>query len=282
MKLLERTIKDFDTLILERLPENAWRLKLFWLNASAKLLGGEKTSYRRLSGRSKFVVADSLGARRISNSFGQSRFWRLGFRARGVTLQKSYGFSHEELPFGGVVVDVGANMGDFLIPWNARADVTYIAIEPGPDEHDALVQNLQDSKGSVTVLQIAAGAESKVDHLYLSSEGGDNSLHEPAQWTTVIEVEQRRLDDIAALRELETIHVLKIEAEGSEPEVLAGARQVLSKTLTVLVDCGPERGPEEHATLAPVVNMMLNSGFRCTDNGPGNSLRIRFDRQGKA
>lgn len=77
-------------------------------------------------------------------------------------------------------------------------------------------------------------------------------------------VESRRLDDIAALRELETTHTLKIEAEGSEPEVLAGAKQVLSKTLTVLVDCVPERGPKKHATLVPVVNMMLNSGFRCT------------------
>lgn len=78
-------------------------------------------------------------------------------------------------------------MGDFSSPWNARPDVTYIAIEPGPGEHNALVQNLQDFKGSVTVLQIAAGAESKVDHLYLSSEGGDSSLHQPAQWTTVKE-----------------------------------------------------------------------------------------------
>ena len=40
------------------------------------------------------------------------------------------------------------------------------------------------------------------------------------------------------------IKLLKVEAEGAEPEVLLGTAKILKRIEFISVDCGPERGLE--------------------------------------
>jgi hypothetical protein len=59
------------------------------------------------------------------------------------------------------------------------------------------------------------------------------------------------------------IRLLKVEAEGMEPEVLAGALKTLANVEYVAVDAGPERGGDN--TVAPVLNILVREGFEVLD-----------------
>ncbi|MFM1953459.1 MAG: hypothetical protein RL187_668, partial [Actinomycetota bacterium] len=56
------------------------------------------------------------------------------------------------------------------------------------------------------------------------------------------------------------IDLLKIEAEGYEPEVLAGARSILPRVERITVDAGEER--EGKSTAPECVTLLTDQGFR--------------------
>ncbi|KRD29134.1 hypothetical protein ASE36_10665 [Rhizobium sp. Root274] len=56
--------------------------------------------------------------------------------------------------------------------------------------------------------------------------------------------------------------VLKIEAEGAEPEVLEGATGILANVDYVTIDCGFERGKERADTFAATNTFLADQGFR--------------------
>jgi hypothetical protein len=58
------------------------------------------------------------------------------------------------------------------------------------------------------------------------------------------------------------IKLLKIDAEGFEPEVLEGGLRTLQKVKYVSVDVSFERGILKESTLVPVLNLMLKNDFK--------------------
>jgi hypothetical protein len=74
---------------------------------------------------------------------------------------------------------------------------------------------------------------------------------------------------------IDSIDVLKIEAEGFEPEVLAGATGCLHLCKTVVVDVGPERNGRD--TAAACVDLLYANGFYLFDTRM-LSGRMRFER----
>lgn len=55
--------------------------------------------------------------------------------------------------------------------------------------------------------------------------------------------------------------LLKVEAEGAEPEVLLGSRDILRNVDYVTVACGPERGPNLLSTDVECEAIMVSEGF---------------------
>ena len=58
-----------------------------------------------------------------------------------------------------------------------------------------------------------------------------------------------------------SIKLLKIEAEGAEPEVLIGAEQTIKLCEYISVDAGPERGIEQKTTIKEVKQFLLSRNF---------------------
>ena len=65
----------------------------------------------------------------------------------------------------------------------------------------------------------------------------------------------------------ERIRLLKLEAEGAEPEILLGAGAVLSSIDYVPVDCSPERGLSQESTMIPVLEILQEKRFKAIDFG---------------
>jgi FkbM family methyltransferase len=135
-------------------------------------------------------------------------------------------------------------------------DIRYIAIEPSPADFRALEANVTSGQ---LHLAAASDAEGESD-FFVNSTDGDSSLLLPSTGSVeTIRVQTVRLD--ALLQGEHRIRLLKVEAEGFEPEVLVGSEGILSKVEFIAVDGGPERGPNEDTTIEFAINFLTNHGF---------------------
>jgi hypothetical protein len=95
----------------------------------------------------------------------------------------------------------------------------------------------------------------------VSSQNADSSFHEPNLYNDKILIPAKRLDSFFDKK----IRLLKVEAEGSEPEALIGCKKLLPKIDYISADLGFERGTSNESTLAPVTNFLLRNNFDLID-----------------
>ncbi|WP_234998860.1 FkbM family methyltransferase [Ruegeria sp. AU67] len=185
---------------------------------------------------------------------------RLELYTKGVEHRKSWLLRDYRIPIDlvrpqDIVVDVGANNGELGI-WAQSKGARYLGFEPDPKAFRALKENV----GGASAFPIALSFSNGTTNFYLSTEHADSSLFKPETVDDVIAVEKRTLDSaLLSFDNSSPIRLLKIEAEGMEPEVLAGAAEALSRAEYVAVDAGPERGGEN--TVPAVVNTLCGCGF---------------------
>jgi FkbM family methyltransferase len=137
------------------------------------------------------------------------------------------------LPAGGVMMDVGANIGLYTLEAaiHAGASGRVIAVEAAPCHVDAARANVAlNGLRNVTVVHAAAGAAPGHARLAMPSRGnrGEFTLgHSDADLT--IDVTVRTLSDIAAEAGIERLDVMKMDIEGSEDAALRGAGALLER-----------------------------------------------------
>lgn len=181
-------------------------------------------------------------------------YYTKGINARLANLAKEY--CVDDLSFRPTdrVVDVGAHSGEFGL-WASQFGVSYLGIEPDPIAHGALSRNLSDSH----LESSAIGAEAGSAVFSLATSTGDSSFATQSGKTITVEV--KTLDEVVnRVFPSGAIALLKIEAEGFEPEVLSGASSTLERTALVTIDAGEERSGQ--STAPACVNLLLASGFQ--------------------
>jgi FkbM family methyltransferase len=136
-----------------------------------------------------------------------------------------------------VFVDVGANDGYFSLFAARRVGTTgiVVAIEPSTRERTNLRRNLaRNGFANVDVLSTALGAVSGEADLRLAqgTHSGHNTLgrfvYDDVKTANVERVTLKTLDQVAMELSLRRIDFIKIDVEGSEAGVVAGARSVLT------------------------------------------------------
>jgi len=204
--------------------------------------------------------------------------YRFGLKRRLSDVGKSYFVDLVDFRPGDRVIDCGANYGDLYRYFEEQeVNVSYIAFEPGPDEFSVLQKNVDSGKIFETALSNCEGTSK----FFLNSSSADSSLIEPVTSSGHLDVVVSTLAKVFSELELESCRLLKLEAEGFEPEILEGARDVLNKIDYVSFDGGPERGVTQEKTFSTVANFLYAEGFVMLDiYGPQyralfrNSLRM--------
>jgi FkbM family methyltransferase len=143
---------------------------------------------------------------------------------------------------GDWVIDVGANVGlvtSRLCQLVGPTGAVW-AVEPLPRNVERL-EALRAANGldQLTVVPVALSSEAGTARLRIPIRGGGAFGSFVATWETAgeVDVATARLDDLVAERRPSPpLRLVKIDAEGFEPQVLAGATETLS-TLRPLVLC---------------------------------------------
>lgn len=208
---------------------------------------------------------------------GESQIWvarrsRLEFHKRGLGARRAQLMREYLVPPGLVrpgdlVLDCGANIGEFALACAAEG-ATVLAFEPDPREFAALAANAGTAAGLRPfhcALWNTAGSLPFFD----KNDSGDSSLIDPGEAERAIMVETRRLDGFDAIpASPQRIRLLKVEAEGGEPEVLEGCGELLARTDYIAADLGPERGTDKLNTVSAVVELLHQRDFRMLDFFP--------------
>ena len=96
---------------------------------------------------------------------------------------------------------------------------------------------------------------------FMANESGDSSLFQPRENLKSEKIEVSTLDLELEKWHFDIIDLIKLEAEGAEPEILLGASLTLGKTRYLVADLGPERGMEQSPTFEEANLILAKNGF---------------------
>lgn len=151
------------------------------------------------------------------------------------------GFLLHLLRQGDLFIDVGANVGSFTVLACSIQGVKTIAYEPIPETAYKLRRNiLVNDFEEVADIRMLGVSDAPGILRFTQDEDSMNHVVGPKETDVpaAIEIQVVRLDDELAHLPLEQSLVLKIDVEGHEQSVIAGAQNVLSRgeTLAVIME----------------------------------------------
>ena len=169
-------------------------------------------------------------------------------------------------------LDIGACHGVFALAFaQGRPEARALALEPSPPAHEILAGNvLRNHLNNVTVQQVAAGAAPgrvrmrQVWHHLEAMPAMQEGLAGPAEPDAagIIELPVTTVDDLCAGLGIAP-DLMKIDVEGYELAVLAGARQTLARNRPRLfLELHPDRLRELGGSAREVVGLLESLGYR--------------------
>ena len=141
---------------------------------------------------------------------------------------------------GNLFIDVGANIGYYsVLAGKIIGDSgQVVSVEPMPSTGKILKCNLSlNNLKNVTILKKAAWKNSSMLNINMP-KGTFGMAPVSTGITSGIQVDGFKLDELSIAKR---VHLLKIDAEGSEYCVLLGAQKVLERTERVVVNFGSRR-----------------------------------------
>lgn len=149
-----------------------------------------------------------------------------------------------QLPKESTAIDVGANIGNHTV-FFAKHFGRVVAFEPNPMV--AALLNINTAKFGSGVQVLPFGLSEASTELDFSVDGRNLGASRVSDQPTGTVIEVKALDEVASDLRLSDLSFVKIDAEGHEDKVIAGARSVLSATQPIIALEGfykadPEKG----------------------------------------
>ncbi|MDA9741957.1 FkbM family methyltransferase [Pelagibacteraceae bacterium] len=182
-----------------------------------------------------------------------------GFKQRRDSLISVYLLKNLEFDDDDYIIDIGANNGDFYLCFNKK--IKYFGYEPSPIVFSNLEYNIKNQNLYNIGL---SDLGSKNIEFYLSDEFGNSSILPIKEYTNKININTTTLDLIISKIQ-KKIKLIKVEAEGFEPEILNGLKKYISYVEYITVDCGFERGIKQSSTIAECSNYLISRNFKMID-----------------
>jgi len=206
-----------------------------------------------------FFVKDNTNKHFFANKERGFCLYYQGLKSRRDQLKNSYKLDHISFKRNDIVIDCGANYGDlWLFLQHKIKSKNYISFEPGINEYKSLICNAPLSQN----INQGLGDSSKFLDFYINEKDADSSVIKPISFDKIKKIKVSKLDDYIDENKIDKIKLLKIEAEGFEPEILAGCVKNIKKFSFIAIDGGNERGVNLEETMSNQLNFLLSKGFK--------------------
>lgn len=229
-------------------------LKKYACYLSGRFAGPERGSHSLMVFGASFCYNEALGPASLQRVY-----------CAGHTL-KGY------LPAHPVIIDVGANVGQFNFFGRKYLGARRIvSIEPVRECYQLLLQNAQVG---ADCLCCAVSNQERELLFHVAQESSQLSSYLPdedACYRESYAVPVRSLDSIAAELVLERIDLLKIDTEGSEFDVLKSAENLLSRTDLILIEMSVFR--KSAGNLFRIGQFLEEKGFALVELSGGEGRR---------
>lgn len=173
---------------------------------------------------------------------------------------------------GDVVVDVGANRGQFALEvLGICADVSIYSFEPGAEAFAALQQEAKTHPQIKPCSQAISSTTGEADLFVTKSDVGSSLLKplpgQPSQWLTpshTARVRTTRLDDFIVSAKMPAIKLLKSDAKGLDLKVLQSAGTFLRPAFVhaVLVELNFRKFYDAQGTVPELLGELAERGYR--------------------
>lgn len=181
-----------------------------------------------------------------------------GLEYREYELAQSYFIDKINLKRSDIIIDCGANYADlWLYLKKYISSENYHTFEPGVNEHKVIKINAPDGVHS----NYALADKNSVEKFYVNEREADSSIIKPPRFDRIVEVKTTTLSDYIRDNKIENVKLLKLEAEGFEPEIIQGALNCIHLFEYVAVDGGNERGIDNEETLSAITNILIKHNF---------------------
>jgi FkbM family methyltransferase len=221
------------------------RIHIFFSNLLAKF-GLDRRVTVEISKYEDYYVASIPGRKLAIPSAKRWRNYKRGWDYRTSRLLYQFGLGDVvHVGEGDVVIDIGANIGEFSVAV-AELGAKVHAIEGDPLVFKCLTFNTATEKNLVRHNNVVWKEDTTLTFFSEPTEA-NSSVFQPMGDAPVkaLNVTALRLDFIAENFGIGQVAFLKCDAEGAEPEVIEGGRELLSRTRAAAFDTGPERMGEE-------------------------------------
>ena len=171
--------------------------------------------------------------------------------------------------YGGLVVDLGANVGAWSGAFLAVAPrARVLAVEPAPEPLSQLTERFAGD-GRVEIAPVAVSDRSGTATFHVTEHSHNSSLQAPLDmdseyghgWAEkdTIEVPVTTLDELVGDR---AVSVLKIDVQGAESKVIAGGAGVLSRAEAVLIEVCLRSHYQDDLLFADLHPLMESHGYQ--------------------
>lgn len=170
------------------------------------------------------------------------KLYRKGWRARLDQLEREYGVGrHCRLKEGSVILDIGANAGEFA-HIAARHGARIYCAEPDPAVFSCLEANTA-ALANASIHDALFWHANEDISFYSAPARADSSVFDEGQGPQLTK-RATTVEQFCADQDISQIDLLKCDAEGAEPEVLQGIGAMFPKIRIIALDTGAERKGE--------------------------------------
>jgi FkbM family methyltransferase len=170
----------------------------------------------------------------FSTKYGLRFFEFLYFNYKSLIEVPEAQFLRNYIPKGGVVIDVGSNIGFFTIKFAKWVGPTgrVVSIEPDDKNFQRLTYYVKKNNYSDRVILVKSAVSEKSGQVKLFLNPYNPMDHRISN--KGINVRSTTIDELCSSLELENIDFIKIDVQGAESLVIEGARKTLSNLNAVL------------------------------------------------